>query len=194
MEASVLYTIAALRKVSSLAVLAVSDYLYTGQFERIGDEELTPERRPDDRGRGSRGGDVMNREVTPPSIAPPAAAYAHAVVSEATTKMLHTAGVVPIAPDGSVPEGLADQAQVVWHNIEAILAAAGFVISDIVSMTTYVVAGANLALVMSAHETRCSKRTSRRVDARVCAGARPATVADGGGGRRRSLNALHHRP
>ena len=94
----------------------------------------------------------MNREVTPPSIAPPAAAYAHAVVSEATTTMLHTAGVVPIAPDGSVPEGLADQAQVVWHNIEAILAAAGFAISDIVSMTTYVVAGANLALVMSARD------------------------------------------
>ena len=40
MEASVLYTIAALRKVSSLAVLAISDYLYTGKFERIGDEEL----------------------------------------------------------------------------------------------------------------------------------------------------------
>jgi enamine deaminase RidA (YjgF/YER057c/UK114 family) len=40
----------------------------------------------------------------------------------------------------------------VWHNIEAILAAAGFVISDIVSMTTYVVAGANLALVMSARD------------------------------------------
>jgi 5'-methylthioadenosine phosphorylase/purine-nucleoside phosphorylase len=40
MEASVLYTIAALRKVSSLAVLAVSDYLYTGQFERVGEDEL----------------------------------------------------------------------------------------------------------------------------------------------------------
>jgi len=40
MEASVLYTIGALRKVPSLAVLAVSDYLYTGQFERISDEEL----------------------------------------------------------------------------------------------------------------------------------------------------------
>ena len=40
MEASVLYTIAALRKVSSLAVLAISDYLYTGNFERISDEEL----------------------------------------------------------------------------------------------------------------------------------------------------------
>jgi len=40
MEASVLYTISALRKVSSLAVLAISDYLYTGKFERISDEEL----------------------------------------------------------------------------------------------------------------------------------------------------------
>ena len=94
----------------------------------------------------------MNREVIPSSIAPAAAAYAHAVVSEGTTAMLHTAGVVPVAPDGSVPEGLADQARVVWLNIEAILAEAGFGITDIVSMTTYVVAGANLALVMTARD------------------------------------------
>ena len=40
MEAAVLYTIGALRKVSSLAVLTVTDYLYTGTFERISDEEL----------------------------------------------------------------------------------------------------------------------------------------------------------
>ena len=40
MEAAVLYTIAALRKVSALTVLTVSDYLYTGRFERIGDDEL----------------------------------------------------------------------------------------------------------------------------------------------------------
>lgn len=94
----------------------------------------------------------MNREISPSSIAPPAAAYAHAIVSEGTATMLHTAGVVPIAPDGSVPEGLADQARVVWLNIEAILAEAGFQITDIVSMTTYVVAGANLALVMGARD------------------------------------------
>ncbi|HTN81297.1 MAG TPA: hypothetical protein VMK16_16615 [Acidimicrobiales bacterium] len=40
MEASVLYTIAALRKVSALAICTVSDYLYTGKFERISDAEL----------------------------------------------------------------------------------------------------------------------------------------------------------
>ncbi len=94
----------------------------------------------------------MNREVAPPSIAPPAAAYAHAVVSEGPTTMLHTAGVVPIAPDGKVPEGLADQAQVVWSNIAAILTEAGFGITDIVSITTYVVAGANLQMVMAARD------------------------------------------
>jgi len=94
----------------------------------------------------------VNREVSPASIAPPAAAYAHAMVSESTTTMLHTAGVVPIAPDGTVPEGLADQAKVVWSNIAAILAEAGFAITDIVSMTTFVVAGANMALVMAARD------------------------------------------
>jgi enamine deaminase RidA (YjgF/YER057c/UK114 family) len=94
----------------------------------------------------------VNREVSPASIAPPAAAYAHAIVSEGATAVLHTAGVVPVAPDGTVPEGLADQARVVWLNIEAILAEAGFEITDIVSMTTYVVAGANLALVMAARD------------------------------------------
>ncbi len=40
MEAAVLYTIAALRKIAALTVLTVSDYLYTGKFERISDEEL----------------------------------------------------------------------------------------------------------------------------------------------------------
>ena len=66
--------------------------------------------------------------------------------------MLHTAGVVPIAPDGSVPEGLSVQAALVWSNIEAILAEAGFDIEDIVSITTYVVAGSNLAMVMEARD------------------------------------------
>jgi enamine deaminase RidA (YjgF/YER057c/UK114 family) len=74
------------------------------------------------------------------------------VVSEGTTKMLHTAGVVPIAPDGKVPEGLADQARIVWANIQAILDEASFAITDIVSMTTYVVSGANMNLVMGARD------------------------------------------
>ena len=53
----------------------------------------------------------MNREVTPRSIAPPAANYAHAVVSEHTSRWLHTSGVVPIQTDGTVPTTIEAQAE-----------------------------------------------------------------------------------
>lgn len=81
----------------------------------------------------------MNRPVMPPSIAAPAANYAHAVVSEQPTRWLHTSGVVPIASDGSTPADVADQARLVWSNIGAILVDAAFDPGDIVSVTTYVV-------------------------------------------------------
>lgn len=87
----------------------------------------------------------IHRVIAPESIAPPAANYAHAVVTTGADRWLHTAGVVPVAPDGSVPDGmspagLVDQARVVWANIAAILAAASMTVDDIVSVTTYVVA------------------------------------------------------
>lgn len=96
----------------------------------------------------------MNTPVLPPSIAPPAANYAHAVLSVEATRMLHTSGVVPIAPDGSVPESIEAQAEVVWGNLTAILNEADMLVSDIVSVTTYVVADhlAALAAVMAARD------------------------------------------
>ncbi len=81
----------------------------------------------------------MNREIKPSSIAPPAANYAHAVLSETPDSLLHVSGVVAIRPDGSIPDDVEDQAAVIWSNIAAILAEAGMAISDIVSITTYVV-------------------------------------------------------
>jgi 2-iminobutanoate/2-iminopropanoate deaminase len=94
----------------------------------------------------------MNTSVTPPSIAPPAARYAHATLTTAASRLLHTAGVVPVRPDGSVPAELSEQAEVVWANIAAILDAAAMAPSDIVSMTTYVVAGQPLGDVMAARD------------------------------------------
>jgi 2-iminobutanoate/2-iminopropanoate deaminase len=85
----------------------------------------------------------------PPSIAPPAANYAHAVLAEQPTRLLHTAGVVPVAPDGTIPSGVGEQAAVVWANIEAILIEADMSMSDIVSVTTYVVVGEPMADVMA---------------------------------------------
>ncbi len=94
----------------------------------------------------------MNRPVAPASIAPPAARYAHAVLSEGAGRLLHTSGVVPVAPDGSVPTDIGEQAAVVWSNISAILTEAAMAIDDVVSITTYVVAGCELGPVMAARD------------------------------------------
>ncbi|MEY3679953.1 MAG: RidA family protein [Ilumatobacteraceae bacterium] len=91
-------------------------------------------------------------EIAPSSIAPTAANYAHAVLTVGAERLLHTSGVVPIAPDGSVPTAIADQATVVWSNLLAILAEAGMATTDVVSVTTYVVHGQELAPVMAARD------------------------------------------
>ncbi len=87
----------------------------------------------------------MPTEISPPSIARPAANYADAMLSDSPTRWLHTSGVVPIAPDGSVPTAIGDQATVVWANIMAMLEEAALGADDVVSVTTYVVHTAALA-------------------------------------------------
>ena len=115
----------------------------------------------------------MNRAVTPSTIAPPAARYAHAVVSEAPGRILHSAGVVPIAPDGAVPDDLAAQAVVVWSNIAAILDAAGMAVTDIVSVTTYVVVGNELGPVMAGRDAAFGEHVAASTLVTVPALARP---------------------
>ena len=96
----------------------------------------------------------MNRIVAPADIAPPAANYAHAIVSEDTRTWLHTSGVVPTQVDGTVPASIETQAEVVWANLLAILHEAEFEASDVVSVTTYVVVDQLAALpkVMAARD------------------------------------------
>ena len=115
----------------------------------------------------------MHSVVRPSTIAPPAARYAHAVRTEGATAWLHTAGVVPIRPDGSVPEALGEQAEVVWSSLSAILAEAGMETTDVVSLTTYVVAGADLAPVMAARDAALAGHLAASTLVTVPALARP---------------------
>ncbi len=117
----------------------------------------------------------MNREIMPSSIAPPAANYAHAVLSEGADKMLHLSGVVAARPDGTIPDDVADQAAVVWSNIAAILAEAEMGMNDIVSITTYVVIDfmASLPEVMAARDRALAGRRVASTLVSVPALARP---------------------
>ena len=116
----------------------------------------------------------MNREIKPPDIAPPAATYAHAVLTEGASRWLHTSGVVPTRPDGSVPDAIGEQAEIVWHNIGAMLSHAGMRSEDVVSVTTYVVVGEDLAPVMAARDEFMGGRRAASTLVTVPALARPA--------------------
>lgn len=87
--------------------------------------------------------------------------------------MLHTSGVVPVARDGSSPESVAEQAEVVWQNIGAMLAAADMEPGDIVSVTTYVVGGEDLAAVMAARDHHLGEHIAASTLVTVPALARP---------------------
>ena len=118
-----------------------------------------PDRRPERRWK-----QAMNRPVAPPGVAPPAAAYSLAVLTRRSDRACSTpSGIVPTRPDGSVPEALADQVEVVWASLLAILAEAGMAVTDVVSITTYVVAGGDLGVVMAGRD-------------RAMAGHRPAST------------------
>ena len=66
--------------------------------------------------------------------------------------MLHTSGVVPARRDGSTPIEVGEQAEVVWANIAAMLDEASMQPTDIVSVVTYAVVGADLGVIMAARD------------------------------------------
>ncbi len=90
--------------------------------------------------------------LDPAGLAPPAANYAHAVLSEGVTRMVHTSGIVPTRPDGTVAEKVGEQAVEVWQTIGRLLRAADMGPDNVVSVTTYVVVGHEVGPVMAARD------------------------------------------
>jgi enamine deaminase RidA (YjgF/YER057c/UK114 family) len=105
----------------------------------------------------------VHEPLQPPDAAAPAAAYALARLVTGEPRWLHTSGIVATRPDGSVPEPLPEQAEVIWATLGALLRDAGMGPSDVVSITTYVVVGEDLGVVMAARD-------------RFFAGHRPAST------------------
>jgi 2-iminobutanoate/2-iminopropanoate deaminase len=115
----------------------------------------------------------VNTPINPASMAAPAAMYSHAVLSEGSQRVLHTSGVVPTDARGEVSPDLGQQAHQVWSNLSAILAEGDMTVTDIVSVTTYVVAGHDLAAVMAARDSALSGHLAASTLVTVPALARP---------------------
>lgn len=77
------------------------------------------------------------RTINAPDAPLPAGGYAQAVEITGVARTLYVSGQIPVALDGVVPEGFADQARLVWRNIEAQLRAAGMGLDDLVKVTVF---------------------------------------------------------
>ncbi|MGI9499029.1 MAG: RidA family protein [Geminicoccaceae bacterium] len=87
----------------------------------------------------------MIKRLTPASIHPPLARYAHATEVPAGARWLVLSGQLGIAADGSVPADFAGQAVICFENIIAILRDASMDISNIVRVTSYLKDESDLA-------------------------------------------------
>jgi enamine deaminase RidA (YjgF/YER057c/UK114 family) len=74
---------------------------------------------------GEHGNGMDLRHHSPAGIRQPFGRYHHVVEVEGARRLLFLSGQLGVRPDGSVPEDVAGQAEQVFANIDACLAAAG---------------------------------------------------------------------
>lgn len=68
---------------------------------------------------------------------PEPAAYSHGIAVPATARTLYVSGQIAIDREGNTPAGFAEQAQLVFANVAAVMKASGMSMADIVKMNTY---------------------------------------------------------
>jgi len=88
--------------------------------------------------------------LDPATVHNPGPAYSHTAVVPAGTELVFLSGQVGIRPDGSAPASVAEQADQVFANIAALLAAHGLGASALVKLTTFLVAGQDIQAVRAA--------------------------------------------
>ena len=103
------------------------------------------------------------KTYNPPTVAAPLGPYSHAVEVPPNARWLYIAGQIGNAPDGSMAADVEGQADQCWKNIEAILAAAGMGVENLVKCTHYLTHAEDAA-------------TYSKVRSRHLGDARPASI------------------
>ena len=87
------------------------------------------------------------KHLIAPDIAPPFGTYSHAVEIPPGARVLSIAGQVGCDASGHVPDGAAAQTELVFANIERVLAAAGMTLGDLVKLNLFVVSREDLPAI-----------------------------------------------
>ena len=81
----------------------------------------------------------------PGNVAAPTGPFSHGVEVPSDARWLYISGQIGLAPDGKVPADLEGQANQVWRNIKAILAAAGMGVENLVKCTHFLTRAEDVA-------------------------------------------------
>ncbi|WP_158813642.1 RidA family protein [Methylocapsa sp. S129] len=92
------------------------------------------------------------RRLTPDSIHPPFARYAHGVEIPHGNRLVFCSGQLGISKDGMIPEGVEAQARLCFEAIAAILAEAEMNLGDIVRINAFVTGAEYLAGYMKVRD------------------------------------------
>ena len=92
------------------------------------------------------------KAITPASVRPPFARYAHGVEIPAGWRLVQTSGQLGLRLDDSLPEDAFGQAEVCFAAIRAILAEAGMGPADVAHISGYVTDRAHMAGYMAARD------------------------------------------
>jgi enamine deaminase RidA (YjgF/YER057c/UK114 family) len=95
---------------------------------------------------------MTRRALCPSGLAAPLARYSHAVEVEGARRLVFVSGQLAVAPDGSVPEGVEAQAELIFANVSKILAEAGMGMGDVVRVNAFVTAREHMAGYMRARD------------------------------------------
>ncbi|WP_121065940.1 RidA family protein [Chachezhania antarctica] len=92
------------------------------------------------------------RSLSPPSVAPPFARYAHGVEVPAGHRIVRTSGQLGLATDGTTPKSAEDQAEICFATIRAVLAEAGMGPGDVFHVSAYVTGREHMQAYMAARD------------------------------------------
>ena len=80
---------------------------------------------------------MVHKRTNPDTVRPPGGNYTHSIEVDPGSRFLYVAGQTGVAPDGTVPDGIEAQAEIVFDNIEKVLAASGYGLEDVVFLKTF---------------------------------------------------------
>jgi len=90
--------------------------------------------------------------LNPRDVHAPAGPYSHTAVVQGGSELVFVSGQVGMRPDGSIPQGFAEQVELTFQNLRACLAAHGLGVDAVVKLGVFIVPGQDFQALRAVRE------------------------------------------